>query len=70
MIVDALTRGTTIMVLAIRRLKDDFIAFLTEEERRTLRGIAERHAIRREMDAEVDGQGSRYDRHGQEVIGS
>jgi hypothetical protein len=55
------------MTSRILRLKDDFLALLTEEEHRTLRGIAARYALRREMDAEVDGQGRRWDRNGQEV---
>lgn len=67
MIVDALTKGTTAVVLTIRRLKEDFVALFKAEENRNLRGIAERHALRREMDAEVDGQGRRWDSHGQEV---
>lgn len=67
MIVDAMMRGTSAMVRAIRNLKENVLALLTEEERHTLRMIAERHAIRREMDAEVDGQGGRWDRNGQEV---
>lgn len=69
MIADVLTKGLNVMLTSIRNLKTDVLALLTEEERRTLRGIAERHALRREMDAEVDGQGSRWDRNGQEVDG-
>lgn len=67
MIVDALTKGISLMVTAIRNFKDNVLALLTEEEARTLRGIAERHALRREMDAEVDQKGRRWDRNGQEV---
>lgn len=43
------------------------LALLTEEEEQKMRVVAERYAMRREMDAEVDGQGRRWDSHGQEV---
>lgn len=67
MIADVLTRGLNVMLSLIRSLKGDLLSLFTEEERIKVRGIAERHALRREMDAEVDGQGRRWDSHGQEV---
>jgi hypothetical protein len=53
----------------IRTLKEHFLAVLKAEEDATIRKIAHRYALRREMDAEIDQQGRRWDTHGQEVKG-
>ena len=47
--------------------KNRLLAALNHDEAETIRKIAERYRHRREMDAEVDKQGNRWDRFGQEV---
>ena len=53
----------------IRGLREHFLALLSAEEDATIRKIAHRYELRREMDAEIDQQGRRWDAHGQEVKG-
>ena len=47
--------------------RNRILAALTHVETETLRKIAERYRHRRDMDAEVDRRGNRWDRFGQEV---